>query len=129
MDNKQRLGNVLDGRMKKTSRAASSVPVELGTINSNMSLTTDSMMSPIPKGQYMVDSRLCCGTYDTSSTTHTHDGGSHGGHDSGSGTHAHSGGDHTHRIPEEFRALKAGDRVLVAWCGNEAVVIAIVVAS
>lgn len=129
MDNKQRLGNILDGRMKKASAAASTVPIELGTINSNMSLTTDSLQSSIPKGEYMVDSRLCCNTYDTSNTTHSHSGGSHGGHESGSGTHTHSGGEHTHRLPDNFRGLKAGDRVLVAWCGNEPVVIAIVVSS
>ena len=129
MDNKQRLGNILDGRMKITSAAATSVPVELGTINSNLSLTTDSLRGAIPKGQYMIDSRLCCDTYNTSNTTHSHSGGSHGGHESGSGTHTHDGGAHAHRLPSNFRELKAGDRVLVVWSGNEAIVVAIVVAS
>lgn len=129
MNNIQRLGNTLDGRMKKTSGAAVPTSIELGTINSNLSLSTDSLKSPIPKGDYMVDIRLASSTYNTDSTTHSHSGGTHGGHTGGSGSHSHDGGDHTHRIPEAFRALKSGDRVLVAWCGNEPVVIAIVTSS
>lgn len=129
MNNKERLGNVLDGRMKRTSGAAVPTCVELGTINNNMSLSTDSLQSPIPRGDYMIDARLGCSTYDTSSTTHSHSGGSHGGHEGGSGDHSHSGGEHTHRLPDNFRALKAGDRVMVAWCGNEPIVVAIVVSS
>lgn len=129
MNNMQRLGNVFHDRMKKT--AGSSVPttVELGTINANMSLSTDSLQSPIPKGDYMVDITLASSTYNTSSTTHTHSGGSHGGHTSGSGEHSHSGGEHSHRLPDAFRALQPGDRVMVMWCGHEPIVTAIVVSS
>lgn len=129
MNNMERLGNTLDGRMKRTSGAAVPTFIELGIINKNLSLTTDSLKSPIPKGDYMVDIRLTSPTYNTSSTTHSHSGGTHGGHSVGTGDHSHSGGAHTHRVPEEFRALEAGDRVLVAWCGNEPVVISIVVSS
>ena len=129
MNNLQRLGNIMDGRMKRTSNASVPTTLELGTINSNLSLSTDSLGGSIPVGEYMIDSRLKCSTYDTSKTTHTHSGGTHGGHEGGSGDHSHSGGEHTHRLPEEFRTLKSGDRVLVAWCGNEPVVIAIVVSS
>lgn len=129
MDNKQRLGDVLDGRMKRTSNAAVPTSIELGTINRNLSLTTDSLQGSIPQGEYMVDSRLWCGTYNTSFTTHYHSGGGHSGHESGSGTHSHNDGEHAHRLPNEFRKLQSGDRVLVAWCGNEPVVIAIVVSS
>lgn len=129
MNNKERLGDVLDGRMKKTSSAAVPTSMELGTINNNMSLSTDSLQSPIPKGDYMIDIRLKCNTYDTSKTAHTHSGGTHGGHEGGSGDHSHSDGEHTHRLPEEFRPVQAGDRVLVAWCGNEPIVVAVVVSS
>lgn len=129
MDNKEKLGRVLDKRMKRTSSSAVGITAELGIINSNMSLTSDSLGSPIPKGQYMIDIRLGCSTYDTSKTTHSHSGGSHGGHDGGSGTHTHSDGEHTHRLPENFRELKAGDRVLIVWCGNEPVVTNIVTSS
>lgn len=129
MNNLERLGATLDGRMKRTSGAAVPTFTELGLINENMSLTTDSLKSAIPKGDYMVDARLASSSYNTSSTTHTHSGGNHDGHTSGTGSHSHSGGAHTHRLPEAFRPLKAGDRVLVSWCGNEPVVIAIVVSS
>lgn len=129
MDNKQRLGSVLAGRMTKTSREMSPVCTELGTIGANGALSTDSLQTPIPKGEYMVDSRLKCETYNTSKTTHSHNGGNHGGHDSGSGTHTHTDGEHTHRLPDNFRGLQAGDRVLVVWCGNEPIVTAIVVSS
>jgi hypothetical protein len=129
MNNLQRLGNTLNGRMAKVSGAAVPTTIELGTINSNLSLSTDSLKSPIPKGDYMIDVRLASSTYNTSSTTHSHSSGEHGGHTSGTGSHSHSGGAHTHRLPNDFRPLKSGDRVLVAWCGNEPVVIAIVVSS
>ena len=49
------------------------------------------------------------------------------------GTHGHvnaSPGDSAHRhdvlIPEKMRQIKPGDRVLVAWVGNDAVVLDIV---
>lgn len=127
--NLQRLGDTLAQRMKRSSEAAVPTTIELGVINGNLSLTTDSLKTPIPKGDYMVNLALACSTYRTSKEEHAHSGGTHGGHTSGSGSHDHDGGIHDHRLPEDFRPLKAGDRVLVAWCGNEPVVIAIVVAS
>lgn len=107
--NMERLSDVLSGRMKKTSSAAVPTTLELGVINHNLSLTTDSIPTPIPRGDYMVDITLAGGT--TSEDTHSHDGGE-------SYTHSHS-----------FRSLNAGDRVLVAWCGNEPVVLAVVISS
>lgn len=127
--NLQRLGDTLSGRMTKTAGAAVPATTELGTINSNLSLSADSLGTPIPKGAYMVDIRLSCSTYNTSSTTHSHSGGTHSGHQLGDGSHNHTGGEHKHRIPEEFRALQPGDRVLINWCGYEPVVVAIVVSS
>lgn len=112
MTNLQRLGNVFDGRMKKTSGAAVPTTIEFGKINNNLSLTTDSLNSPIPKGEYMVDIRLSGTSYKTSETTI-----------------AGVEGSHEHELTDPFRALEDGDRVLVAWCGNEPVVIAIIVAS
>jgi len=47
----------------------------------------------------------------------------------GSGGHSHDGGNHDHRLPKEFRPLKAGDRVMVVWCGNQPVVTNILVSS
>lgn len=109
--NAQRLGNILADRMKKTSAAAIPTTMELGTIGGNLSLTTDSLPNPIPKGEYMINLMLAGGSYRTGSDTHAHDGG---------GQYTHS-----HTLP----GLKSGDRVLVAWCGFEPVVVAVVVSS
>lgn len=107
--NMERLGNVLSNRMKKTSSAAVPTTIELGTVNANLSITTDSLMSTIPKGEYMVN-LILTGLYIT--------GGPHGGHSDGNGSHSHI-----------IRSLRGGDRVLVAWCGSEPVVLAVVVGS
>lgn len=110
MDNFQRLGAMFDGRIKKTSNAAVPTTVELGTINSNLSLSTDSLGGQIPKGEYMVDIRLCAKSYSTDTVATYH-------------------GSHSHQLPEDFRGIQGGDRVMVIWCGNEPVVVAIVVSS
>lgn len=110
--NIQRLGETLANRMKKTSSAAVPTTVELGTINSNMSLTTDGLMSVIPKGDYMVNLMLS-GAYSVSGGAH-----SHSGESGADGSHSH-----------QLGGLRAGDRVLVIWCGNEPVVAAVVVSS
>ena len=104
-NNYQRLGATLAERMKKTSDAAVPLTIELGIVNSNMSITTDSLKVQIPKGDYMVNLALTGG-------------GSTGSTDG-----------HKHSLPTAFRGLQSGDRVLVAWCGNEPVVVAIVVSS
>lgn len=131
--NMQRLGDTLSSRMKKTSAASIPTTIELGTIGSNLSLTTDSIRTPIPKGDYMINLTLTSDTYDTSSETHSHSGGSHShsgsDHSHSGGSHTHDGGAHSHELPSVFRALKQGDRVLVVWCGNEPVVVAVVVSS
>lgn len=125
--NSQRLGNALSRRMKKTADGAVPTTIELGIVNSNLSITTDSLQAAIPKGDYMVNLMLT-GSRRTSIEKHTHSGGAHSQY-SGNGSHTHNDGDHDHELPVGFRALRAGDRVLVAWCGNEPVVIAIVVSS
>lgn len=126
-NNMNRLGDILANRMTRAARANTSVTLELGIINSDMSLTTDGLTGRISKSDYMVDIRLTQDAYETSETTHTHTGGTHGGHESGSGSHTHDGGNHKHKLPSSFRRLNPGDRVLVAWAGTEPVVIAIVV--
>ena len=100
--NVQRLGDILANRMKKTAGAAVPTAIELGTINSNLSLTTDSLQAAIPQGDYMVGIQLAQSTY---------------------------AGVAEGELPANFRPLQAGDRVLVAWCGNEPVVIMIAVSS
>ena len=90
----------------------------------------------------MVAITLTDATYRTSKEEHTHDGGGHehkgggdeqeggtGEHTHDGGEHEHEGGEHDHRLPEVFRGLRSGDRVLVAWCGHEPVVISVVTSS
>ena len=129
--NMQRLGETIAGRMKKTASAAVPTSIELGVINSNLSLTTDSLKTPIPKGDYMVNLLLAGQEEETTSEEHTHTGGSHAHSGDGftltGGTHSHTGGAHKHKV--KLRGLKAGDRVLVAWCGHEPIVVAVVVSS
>ena len=109
--NMQRLGETLTNRMNKTSAAAVPTTIELGRIGNNQTLITDSLRTPIPKGEYMVNLTLT------------------GGGKTGSETDNVSIANHSHQLPDSIRALKAGDRVLVAWCGNEPIIIAIVVSS
>lgn len=107
-NNTQRLGEILMNRMKKTSTAAVPTYLELGTVRPNLSIKADSLGDPIPKGDYMVNLMLT-GSRSTSKDNHTNG--------------------HSHTLPNGFRGLRAGDRVLIAWCGHEPVVIAIVVSS
>lgn len=136
--NIQRLGETLSGRMKKSAAAAIPTTLELGTINDNLSLTVDSIGTPIPQADYMVDLRLTHETYysynelydaDRKPTRkpHHHEGGTHAQY-TGSGYHTHDDGLHDHRSPSVFRRLEPGDRVLVAWIGYQPVIVAIVVA-
>ena len=107
--NMQRFSATLSERMKRTANSAIPTGTELGIVNANLSITTDSLQAAIPKGDYMVNLMLT-GSRNTSSASH------------GDGTHRHD-------LPSAFRGLQSGDRVLVTWCGNDPVVIAIVVSS
>lgn len=107
--NMQRFSATLSNRMKRTANGAVPTTIELGIVNSNLSITTDSLKAAIPKGDYMVNLMLTGSRY-TDYASHTY-------------------GTHNHVLPDAFRGLQAGDRILVAWCGNEPVVIAIVVSS
>lgn len=104
-NNVKRLGEVLSGRMIRTAKGNEKTPLELGTINGDMSLSVDGMDGRIPPRDYLVDVRLTQSSYDTSETD-----------------------DHSHRLPSAFRKLRAGDRVLVAWIGYLPVIVSIVVA-
>lgn len=122
--NTKRLAHVLANRMKETSNAAVRTTVELGTYNMDGSITPDSLRARIPKGEYMINFMLTNDIY-TSSEDISISGGSHGGHESGSGSHEHNNvGEHNHRLPAKLFPLMAGDRILIAWCGTEPVVIA-----
>lgn len=104
--NMERLGALLAGRMKNTAAAAVPNTIELGVIRSNMALRTDSIRADIPRGMYMVNLALTGTTNSTHTTLN-----------------------HVHALPDRMRGLRSGDRVLVAWAGNEPIVIAVVVSS
>lgn len=107
--NMQRFANVMAKQMNRSSQAAVRTTIELGTVNANMSITPDSLRVAIPKGDYMVNLMLTGEKYT-------------GYGDLGEYSHRHE-------LPAEQRGLKPGDRILIAWCGNEPVVIAVVVSS
>lgn len=149
------LARTLQGRMAAHQEARSSLVLDFGEIQPDYSLLTNTYPVPIPKSDYLVCRQLTLGgtsahlTYTIpaghagdgththgSSGKHAHDGGSHGGHTGGDGSHHHDGGEHTHPdecphvhdvlIPEKMRKLKPGDRVLVAWVQNDAIVVDLV---
>lgn len=127
-----KLAGVMQNRMK--NMADKPAVLDIGQIGSDMSLTTNQFPKPIPQTDYLVCRQLTLGatgvtlTNTGSNGTHTHDGGSHGGHTGGNGEHTHSGGPHSHSIvlPEKMRSIKPGDRVLVAWVGDDVCVIDII---
>lgn len=131
----KKLGDVISGRIKSANRASQVTYLELGTINADLSLKIDGLNGNIRPNDYMVSLNLTHETYFTynelnSSTNapHVHSGGQHS-QEIGDGAHTHStDGLHDHRVPSVFRRLKAGDRVLVAWVGNEPIIVDIVVA-
>lgn len=134
--NIDRLGIGLSNRMKKSAGAAVPVVLELGIVNGDLSISTDSLSNAIPASSYMISLSLTHEHYfsynelnSSAKAPHVHTGGTHDGHESGSGTHTHStDGLHDHRAPSVFRRLEPGDRVLVAWVGDEPIVVDIVVA-
>lgn len=129
--NIEMFATMMSNRMQQAANAAVPNTLELGVVNANLSITPDNFRVPIPKGDYMVNLRLTGGIDipEGEESNHQHTGGTHEGHTDGTGYHTHGGGKHAHKLPEEYRGLKAGDRILIAWCGNEPVVIAIVVSS
>lgn len=127
-----KLARTLSDRMKAESKKP--LVLDFGSIGGDYSLTTNTFPVKIPRGDYSVCRQLTlgeAGSYLTSTDvggSHGHSGGSHGGHQSGTGSHNHDGGSHGHSvtIPDKMQSVKPGDRVLVAWVQNEAVVIDII---
>lgn len=115
-----KLAQVMQQRMKKNQDANGALILDFGTIQSDMSLKTNTFAVPIPQKDYHVTRQLTLGKtggYLTDTGTQ----GTHGGHMSGTGAHSH-----TVVIPEKMRSIAPGDRVLVAWVQSEAVVIDII---
>ena len=114
------LANVLNKRMRDMADAPPLL--DYATINRDMSLRPDTYPVNIPKKAYTVCRALTLGDTDEKltqimSTTR----GEHGGHYGGDGSHTHD-----IAIPKKMRSLKPGDRVLIAWVGNDACVIDVI---
>lgn len=108
-----KLATVLSQRMKKENE--SPLLLDFGEIQANSSLMTNTFPVPIPKGDYSVCRHV-------GSLSFTISGGGHEGHEEQTQTH-HTGG-HSHTVKPP--SIKPGDRVLVAWVQNEAVVVDVI---
>lgn len=103
-----RLGEVLAGRMRKEN--ASPQPLDFGTITPGGNLQTDTFGQVIPKGSYTVLGHLK--KEEEQILTEPGEG---------------SGGVlHEHMVTLPGNMLTDGDRVLVAWVQNEAVVVDVI---
>lgn len=135
------LARVLTGQMKRT--AEHPLTLDFGVIQGDYSLKTNTFPLPIPVEDYLVCRQLTLGKKRarlmTTQITGKPGDGSHphgtvappgqgvnpGISWEGIPVHPASEGQHIHDvlIPESMRSIKPGDRVLVAWVGNDAVVI------
>lgn len=115
-----KLARVMQERMNRDRAANSALIVDIGTIQGDYSLKTNTFSIPIPQSDYHVLRQLTLGATG-SVLTSTLTEGTHGGHISGNGAHSH-----TIQVPEKMRSIKPGDRVLVAWVQNEPVVLDII---
>lgn len=113
-----KLAAILSQRMQKENETP--LVLDFGGIQPNGSLVTNTFPVPIPKGDYSICRQLTLGLTGNKLTDTKKDG-EHEGHTSGNGVHTHEV-----LIPETMRSIQPGDRVLVAWVQNEAVVIDII---
>lgn len=105
-----RLASVLSSRMKRENEVP--LVVDFGEIQANHSLITNAFPIPIPKGDYSVCRHV-------GSLKFTISEGEHDGHEGQINT-----GEHMHTVKSP--SIQPGDRVLVAWVQNEAVVVDII---
>ena len=129
-----KLGKVLQDRMRATNM--SPLVLDFGVIQADYSLLTNTYPIPIPKADYMVCREVTKNPgkplTQTANDQGQHPHGPSGGHSQteGTGTHSHPGteGAHIHDVvlPANMHWIKPGDRVLVAWVQNDAVVVDIV---
>lgn len=111
-----KLANVLSDRMKREGETP--LALDFGEIQANGSLTTNTFPVSIPKGEYSICRHVGGLSFDIS-------GGGHSGHENQ--TPNVNTGSHTHTVAPPV--VKTGDRVLVAWVQNEAVIIDVIVSS
>ena len=101
------LAAVISGRIKKEQE--SPLRLDFGEIQENGSLVTNTFPQAIPKGDYSVCRQLTLGRAGESLLCT-----------------ATEPPRHTVILPDKMRSVCAGDRVLVAWVQNEAVVVDII---
>lgn len=113
-----KMANTLGAMMAQV--ADKPLTLDFGVINADYSLTTNHYPCPIPQDKYSVNRSL---TYDPSvPLTQTYNDGSHGHPDaSPPGTHTHNV-----KLPKKMYWIRPGDRVVVGWIDNEAVVLCVV---
>lgn len=141
------LARAIQGQISRNQEVNSALILDFGTIQGDYSLLTNTYPIPIPKSDYMVCRQLTLGPTNDIMAKTQDIGLPH------SGSHLHkvngpvgeatspapdppvpsersAGGDssdgmHQHHvlIPEKMRKLLPGDRVLVAWVQNDAVVV------
>lgn len=140
-----RLADVLQGRM--SAMGDKPQVLDFGVIQGDMSLLTNRFPRPIPQKDYVVCRQLTLGpthnilakTQDIGmphSGSHIHHVGGLVGEATGPAPDPpipsertaggdSSDGEHQHHvlIPEKMRSIKPGDRVLVAWVGDDACVV------
>jgi len=101
-----RLARVVQGRTNKIVNNKG-LTIDLGTIQEDYSLLTDSYDIPIPAESYLILENLSI-IEDTFATTES------------AGDPVHT---HTIKTPEKLKAIKPSDRVLVNWVGSDAIVV------
>lgn len=104
MDGFEMLGNVMQSRMMEVNTQNKDNMPCLGTVNAALAIVIDGTGWTIPKGGYMVASRL---DIPASITTGTSEG-------------------HSHTVNTGVSSLRSGVRVLVVWVGNEPIVVDVV---
>lgn len=141
------LARAIQGQISRNQEVNSALILDFGTIQGDYSLLTNTYPIPIPKSDYMVCRQLTLGqTNDIMAKTqdiglphsgsHLHKVNGPVGEATGPApdppipSERSAGGDssdgmHQHHvlIPEKMRKLMPGDRVLVAWVQNDAVVV------
>lgn len=100
------LAKVIDGRVKNNMNASSDLVLDFGDIQGDYSLLTHTFPKPIPKSDYLVCRQLTLGNTGAVLAGLSIDGQA--------------------LIPPKMRWLMPGDKVLVAWIQNDAVIIDIV---
>ncbi len=98
-----KLATVFQDRMRQMGERPQTL--DFGVIQGDMSLLLNGFPKPIPPQDYLVCRQLTLGAAGEEYCETTSD-----------GHHAHN---HQGIIPEKMRSIRPGDRVLVAWVGED----------